>query len=188
LYGRKMYRHYLGPDSYSFTWGGVHFLGLNSVDIEDQSYYGHLDQDQLAWIANDLALVPGWTPVVTFNHIPFATAVDGLLGYRDTPPAPSLIQVGNATQYRHVLSNLADLLAALGDHPLEIALGGHMHTRESLAIATERGTVRFHTAAAVVGPSEEGGLKALSGVTLYRVRRGHVDDGEFIPFDRPEPR
>jgi len=40
LYGRAMYRHYLGPDYYSFTRGGVHFVGLNTVDIDDQRYYG----------------------------------------------------------------------------------------------------------------------------------------------------
>ena len=28
LYGRKMYRHYRGPDYYSFNYGGVHFVGL----------------------------------------------------------------------------------------------------------------------------------------------------------------
>jgi hypothetical protein len=27
---------YRGPDCYSFTYGGVHFVGLNSVDIDDQ--------------------------------------------------------------------------------------------------------------------------------------------------------
>ncbi|MEP6834549.1 MAG: metallophosphoesterase, partial [Gemmatimonas sp.] len=30
LFGRKMYHHYLGPDYYSFTYGGVHFVGLNT--------------------------------------------------------------------------------------------------------------------------------------------------------------
>ena len=38
LYGRQMYHHYRGPDYYSFTFGGVHFVGLNTVDVEDQSY------------------------------------------------------------------------------------------------------------------------------------------------------
>ena len=58
LYGRAMYHHYLGPDYYSFTRGGVHFVGLNTVDIDDQRYYGHVDSLQLAWLERDLALVP----------------------------------------------------------------------------------------------------------------------------------
>jgi predicted phosphodiesterase len=183
LFGRAMYRHYLGPDYYSFTWGGVRFLGINSVDYDDTGYYGHLDRAQLDWVGRDLAQAPASTPVVTFNHIPFATSVEGLLGYIDDPRAPSLIQVGGKTQFRHVVSNLSDLLAALGPHRLEIALGGHMHTSESLVLDTTAGRIRFHQAAAVVGPSEAAGLKLVSGVTLYRVKDGRVDDGTFIPLD-----
>jgi hypothetical protein len=182
LFGRAMYRHYLGPDYYSFSRCGVHFLGLNSVDYDDTGYYGHLDRAQLDWVGRDLAQVPATTPIVTFNHIPFATSVEGLLGYIDDPRAPTLIQIGGKTQFRHVVSNLSDLLGELGAHRLEIALGGHMHTSESLAIDTDKGRVRFHQTAAVVGPSEAAGLKLVSGVTLYRVRDGRVDDGTFIPL------
>lgn len=71
LYGRQMYHHYHGPDYYSFNFGGVHFVGLNTVDIDDQWYYGHLDSLQLTWLERDLAMVPPTMPVVTFNHIPF---------------------------------------------------------------------------------------------------------------------
>jgi predicted phosphodiesterase len=183
LFGRAMYRHYLGPDYYSFTWGGVRFLGINSVDYDDTGYYGHLDRAQLDWVGRDLAPVPASMPVVTFNHIPFATSVEGLLGYIDDPRAPSVIRIDGKTQFRHVVSNLSDLLAALGPHRLEIALGGHMHTSESLTLDTTAGRIRFHQAAAVVGPSEAAGLKLVSGVTLYRVKDGHVDDGTFIPLD-----
>jgi len=92
LYGRAMYHHYLGPDYYSFTRGGVHFVGLNTVDIDDQQYYGHVDSLQLAWLKRDLALVPPGMPVVTFNHIPFFSTFDGLNGYFETPvSAASLI-------------------------------------------------------------------------------------------------
>jgi hypothetical protein len=183
LFGRAMYRHYLGPDYYAFTWGGVHFLGINSVDYDDTGYYGHLDRAQLDWVGRDLALVPATMPVVTFNHIPFATAVEGLLGYIDDPRAPSVIRIGGKTQFRHVVSNLSDLLTAIGPHRLEIALGGHMHTSESLLLDTSAGRVRFHQAAAVVGPSEAAGLKLVSGVTVYRVKEGRVDDGTFLPLD-----
>jgi hypothetical protein len=58
LYGRGMYRHYLGPDYYSFNAGGIHFVGLNTVDNDDLWYYGHVDSTQLAWLRRDLATVP----------------------------------------------------------------------------------------------------------------------------------
>ena len=31
LYNRGMYRHYLGPEYYSFNYGGLHFIGLDTV-------------------------------------------------------------------------------------------------------------------------------------------------------------
>ncbi|MBK8058327.1 MAG: metallophosphoesterase [Gemmatimonadetes bacterium] len=62
LYGRTMYRHYRGPDYYSFNAGGVHFVALNTVDIDDTRYYGHVDSFQLAWLERDLAVVPAGTP------------------------------------------------------------------------------------------------------------------------------
>jgi hypothetical protein len=188
LYGRALCRLYVGPEYYSFNWGGFHFLGLDSVDYDDLWYYGHLDAAQLAWVERDLARVPAATPIVTFNHIPFASSVERLSGYTEDPPAPSLIRIGGRMQYRHLVSNFSDLLALLGSHPLELALGGHLHTRETIGLETIAGRIRFHQTAAVVGPSEAPGLHFVSGVTLYRAQDGHVDDGTFLPLDPPRPR
>ena len=153
LYGKGMYRQRLGPNYYSFTHGGVHFVGLDSVDIADLWYYGHVDDVQLAWLKADLSHVPADTPVVTFNHIPFATAIDGVGGYQDDGPAPTLIKVGGRTGFRHIVSNLSDVLAAIGSREWPLALGGHMHTRESISFGSAVRT-RFHQAAAVVGPTD----------------------------------
>jgi predicted MPP superfamily phosphohydrolase len=182
LYGKQMYRHYLGPNYYSFTWGGIRFLGVDSIDVDDMWYYGHVDAAQLEWIKRDLAAAPDATPVVTFNHIPFSSAAERLDGYEDEPPAPTLITVNGKTQFRHLVSNMADVLAALKPHRLEIALGGHLHARETLEYRTEDGVLRFHQAGAVVGPSTPGGLTMTSGVTLYRVKAGAVDGGTFLPL------
>jgi hypothetical protein len=179
-YGKGMYRQRLGPNYYSFTHGGVHFVGLDSVDIADLWYYGHVDEVQLGWLKADLAHVPADTPVVTFNHIPFATAIDGLGGYQDDGPAPTLIRVGGRTVFRHVVSNFGDVLAAIGARAWPLALGGHVHTRESISFGSTVRT-RFHQAAAVVGPTDNA-IAAISGVTLYRVKNRVIDDGEFIPL------
>ena len=178
LYGKGMYRQRLGPNYYSFTHGGVHFVGLDSVDIADLWYYGHVDEVQLAWLKADVSHVPPDTPVVTFNHIPFATAIDGVGGYQDDGPAPTLIKVGGRTVFRHVVSNLGDVLAAIGSREWPLALGGHMHTRESISFGSTVRT-RFHQGAAVVGPTDNA-IPAISGVTLYRVKNRVIDDGEFI--------
>jgi 3',5'-cyclic AMP phosphodiesterase CpdA len=180
-----MYRHYFGPDYYSFNYGGVHFVGLNSVDFDDQWYYGHVDSLQLAWLEQDLSYVPASTPVVTFNHIPFFTAVEMINGYTDEPPAPTLITVNGKTVFRHVVSNAAEVLAVLRRHRFPLALGGHMHVRESLEYPLGGQQTRFEQAAAVVGPSDGAGLEFLSGITLYRVTNGGIGKGTFIPY--PEP-
>lgn len=180
LYAKGMYRQRLGPNYYSFTHGGVHFVGLDSVDIADLWYYGHVDDVQLAWLKADLARVAGDMPVVTFNHIPFASALDSVAGYRDDGAAPTLITVGGRTGFRHIVSNLSDVLAAIGSREWPLALGGHLHTRESIVFGSAVRT-RFHQAAAVVGPTENA-IPAISGVTLYRVKNRVIDDGEFIPL------
>jgi hypothetical protein len=180
LYGRAMYRHYRGPDYYSFTFGGIHFVGLNSVDISDLWYYGHVDSTQVEWLRQDLAALPATTSVVTFNHIPFFTAVETINGLRDGGPAPSVITVNGQTVFRHSVSNAGEILAAMKGHPYPIALGGHMHTRELLSypgVAT-----RFHQSAAVIGPSDGAGLNFPSGITVYRVKSGMIDDGTFVPI------
>jgi predicted MPP superfamily phosphohydrolase len=180
LYGKGMYRQRLGPNYYSFTYGGVHFVGLDSVDIADLWYYGHVDDVQLAWLKADLSLVSADTPVVTFNHIPFVTAVDAVGGYQDDGPAPTLIKVAGRTVFRHVVSNFGDVRTSIGARHWPLALGGHMHTRESISFGSSVRT-RFHQAAAVVGPTDNT-IPAISGVTLYQVKNRVIDDGEFIPI------
>jgi predicted MPP superfamily phosphohydrolase len=188
LYGRRMYRHYRGPDYYSFTYGGVHFVGLNTVDIDDLWYYGHVDSLQLAWLERDLALVPPQMPVVTFDHIPFVTTIEGLDGYRDTPPAPTLITVKGQTVFRHTVSNAAEVLAVLRKRRHVLALGGHLHAAERLQYEIDGLRTRFHLSAAVVGPSEVAGLRFPSGITIYTVRGGDIDGGRFIPLGVAETR
>lgn len=180
LYGKGMYRQRLGPNYYSFTYSGVHFVGLDSVDIADLWYYGHIDPVQLGWLRADLARRPAGTPVVTFNHIPFVSAVEAMDGYRDDGPAPTLIKVGDRTVFRHVVSNFKDVMPILQTRDWVLALGGHFHTRESIHYASAVRT-RFHQAAAVVGPTDNV-VPAISGVTLYRVKNRVIDDGEFIPM------
>jgi hypothetical protein len=184
LYGRAMYRRYLGPDYYSFTRGGVHFVGLNTVGIDDQRYYGYVDSLQLAWLERDLALVPSAMPVVTFDHIPFFTTVEMLNGYSDRPPAPSLITVNGKTVYRHTVSNAGDVLAVLRKRRHVLALGGHMHATERIEYEMTGGKTRFHQVSAVVGNARGAGLESISGVTLYRVKNGEIDAGRFVPLDR----
>jgi predicted MPP superfamily phosphohydrolase len=181
LYGKGMYRARLGPNYYSFNYGSIHFVGLDSVDIEDLWYYGHIDAAQLAWLRDDLAALAPGTTVVTFNHIPFVSAVESANGYRDDGPAPSTIRIGGRTVYRHIVSNFAEVLPVLKPFDWTLALGGHLHTRETIRFESPTRT-RFYQTAAVVGPTE-GPVPAISGVTLYRVSGRTIDEGTFIPLE-----
>jgi hypothetical protein len=188
LYGKRMYRHYFGPDYYSFTRGGVHFVGLNTVDIDDLWYYGHVDSVQVAWLERDLAQVPPGIPVVTFDHIPLISSFEALSGFRDSPPAPTLITVNGKTVFRHTVSNATEVLAVLRRRRHVLALGGHIHAVEHLEFETEGLRTRFTQASAIVAPTELGGMRFPSGITLYTVRGGEIDAGRFIPLGAPEPK
>jgi hypothetical protein len=178
LYGKGMYRSRLGPNYYSFTRGGIHFVGLDTVDIADLWYYGHVDDAQLAWLAADLAAIPPAMPVVTFNHIPFISAAEVVKGFTDEGTAPTTLRVGGRTVFRHVVSNVAAVQKVLPPARWPLALGGHIHLHERLAYGSAVAT-RFEQAAAIVGPGT-GPVPAISGVTLYTVRQGVVDAGQFI--------
>jgi hypothetical protein len=182
LYGRGMYRSVRGPDYYSFDAGGIHFVGLNTIDVDDQWYYGHVDSLQLAWLARDLAVVPDSVPVVTFNHIPMFSIAEQLNGYTDEGVAPTLIKVRGRLTYRHVVSNVAEVMRVIGTHRWEIALGGHVHFREVLALDLGGRAMRFHQSAATISESQAGPFRMPSGVTVYTVRGGRVDDGRFVPM------
>lgn len=186
LYGRGMYRHYLGPDYYSFNAGGVHFVGLNTVDYDDLWYYGHVDSTQLRWLERDLAHVPPGVPVVTFNHIPLVSAMASLAGIETEPPAPTVVRVKGKDQLRHVVSNLSELLKVVGNHPYPLALGGHNHARERLEFGVlDRPSTRFEQTGAVVGPAGAPWFRMASGVTVYTIRGGRISEGTFVRLDPP---
>jgi hypothetical protein len=191
LYGKAMYERYLGPTYYSFNYGGVHFTGLDTADVDDRWYYGHVDETQLSWLEQDLAHVSAETPVVTFNHIPLFSALVSSMGYEpESPETPefdapgSVIVVGGEPQHRHVVSNFADVLKKLEGRRYPLALGGHLHGREEISLGDPKVPTRFHQTGAVVAPGGAGyGLNLVSGVTLYRVKDGIIDGGEFIAID-----
>jgi hypothetical protein len=152
------------------------------VDIADLWYYGHVDSTQAEWLKRDLAAVPATVPVVTYNHIPFFTSVETVNGYMDGGPAPSVITVNGKANFRHSVANAGDIISLVAaGHPYTLALAGHMHVREQIRF--EGSPIRFFQAAAIIGPSEGGGMELKSGVSVYRVKAGKIDDGTFVPID-----
>jgi hypothetical protein len=187
LYNRGMYRQYFGPDYYSFTYGGVHFIGLNSVSADDSAYYGDVDSLQLAWLKRDAAQVPATTPIVTFNHIPFVSGWGTLLGYSDDALVGDVAIVNGKKRFRHTVNNVQDVLEAMRGHRYVLALGSHMHAPERLTFLSDSMRVRFEVSAAIVGGNTVGPMTLPSGFTLYTVQNGEIDDGRFVRLDPAPP-
>lgn len=182
LYGRNMYRSYFGPDYYSFNYGGVHFIALNSLEFEDLWYYGRIDSVQLEWLKKDVALLSPSMPVVTFQHVPFFTGGLSIAPYEADGLGRALEKEKGVTQYRHIVSNAQDVLAILKEHNYPLALAGHYHYQQKFSLAGVQ--TRFEQTGAVIGPSEAGELKMPSGITLYKVVNGKIDEGTFIRMDK----
>lgn len=99
----ESYERVFGPAWYSFNYGKVHFLSLNSVywDVEKDEYHGEFSEDQLAFIKNDLALVPKDYLIVPMMHIPLDS-----------------------------VSDRAKLFEMLDDFPHTLSLAAHWHRQE----------------------------------------------------------
>ncbi len=184
LYGKKMYHHYLGPNYYSFNYGGIHFVGLDNVDYEDLWYFGRVDSLQVKWLQADLTTVPKTTPVITFGHMPFYSGGLSLTAFTEEGPSRTLEREDGKLQFRHVVSNPEEVIKILDTHPFPISLAGHYHSRQVFTYERSGSPIRFEQTGAVVGANQNGQEVLPSGVTLYTVTNGKIDAGKFIPLDK----
>ena len=180
LYGRKMYQSFFGPDYYSFNYGGIHFVGLNSLEFDDLFYYGSIDSVQREWLKRDLSVLPASMPVVTFQHVPFLTGGLSLEPFEEDGPGRTLERERGKLKFRHVVSNAYDVIALLLTHPYPLALAGHYHSRQLFFLETLGQQIRFEQTAAIVSPTEAGIFRMSSGFTLYQVKNGKIDAGTFV--------
>jgi hypothetical protein len=183
LYYRGMYRKHFGPDYYSFTYGGVHFIGMNSVQKDDSAYFGHIDSTQLAWLARDVEHIPASMPVVTFMHIPMASGFDELGGFIDMALVSSVAHVDGKPVYRHTVSNAVDVIGALQGKNYVLALGAHTHAGEKLLFTVKGTPLRFEQSAGIANAPDLGPMTMRSGFTVYTVKDGRIDGGAFVGLD-----
>jgi len=166
----ETFRRLFGPPYYSFDYGKVHFVVLDTInylgtslgsDDPDPmgrgSYEGGLGARQLEWIANDLHRVPGDRLVVLAMHIPLHSERD--------PDEPSI--------------NVFDrdrLFEVLAERDQVLALAGHMHDSEHYYFDTDDGftgakPLHLHTLSAVCGSWWSGPLDE-RGVPISYQRDG----------------
>ncbi len=119
-----MFESRLGETYYSFDHKGWHFIVLNSVmETEDRRYIGMIDEEQLAWIGEDLIEVDPETPIVISTHIPFITVFTQIL-YGEYAPEYHGLVVENARQVLDLFSG----------YNLKIVLQGHLHYLEDIEV------------------------------------------------------
>lgn len=186
LYGKKMFRKYLGPNYYSFNYGGIHFISMDGVDYQNLYYFGGIDSFQLDWLENDLKHLPMDMPIVTFNHIPFVSPgfsfqdFDNHIFY-----GPQLLLQNNKLEHRHIVHNFSEVQSRIGDRPYPLALSGHYHAaQESFVTGSE---TKFAQTSAITRPDKFNyqGFEVRSGFTLYEVKDGKIVSSTFIPLNLP---
>ena len=119
LYGKKLFQDRFGPTYYSFDQKGHHLIILDSIGITpDHHYEARIDDDQLAWLAADLARQPAGTPIIVVTHIPLVTAVPSY-----TPPNPKYPP-------DHGFINGPAAIRLFAGHNVLAVLQGHTHVNE----------------------------------------------------------
>jgi hypothetical protein len=122
---------------------------------------------------------------VTFNHIPMISSWTTLVGYDEDPLVATLATVNGKKRYRHTVGNVLDVLGALRGHRYVLALGSHMHAPERSSFVSDGVQLRSEISAAIVGGNDLGPVSVPSGFTLYTVRDGTIDAGQFFRLDPP---
>ncbi|NAY90969.1 hypothetical protein GTQ34_03470 [Muricauda sp. JGD-17] len=186
LYGKKMYRHFLGPNYYSFNHGGVHFVGIDGVDYQNLYYFGGVDSLQLQWLEKDLKSLSKDTPIVTFNHIPFVSPGFSFQNFENHIfYGPQLLKQEGNLEHRHIVYNFEEVKKRIGGLPYPLALSGHYHSAQEGELVGS-GT-RFAQTSAITRPDsfESSGFKIRSGFTLYEVKNGEIVSSTFVALNFP---
>jgi 3',5'-cyclic AMP phosphodiesterase CpdA len=124
----------------SFDYRGVHFVGLvNVANISNgKTALGVLGDEQLAWLAKDVAGLGSSTPIVVFAHVPLWTVYE---------------QWGWGTQ------DAAQALSLLKRFGSVSVLNGHIHQ----ILQKIEGNVTFHTARSTAFPQPAPGTAPSPG-------------------------
>ncbi|MFQ3670476.1 MAG: metallophosphoesterase [Verrucomicrobiia bacterium] len=115
------YRTFEHPKGYKF------FL-LDSIDLlpaEDGtlSYRGHISDQQIAWLADQLRQTDREQPLILVTHIPFRTTFRQITE-NPLAPLPPFLAVDNANH----------ILRLFDQHNLLLILQGHLHYSEAIQI------------------------------------------------------
>jgi hypothetical protein len=96
---------------------------MEIYDTKKNRYKGVIDDDQIAWIKEELNKTDPATPIVISTHIPFITA-------NTQKYVGSTVASDSST----VVYNSKYVLELFNGHNLKLVLQGHLHTLEDIYI------------------------------------------------------
>jgi Icc protein len=167
-YYKNLFQNKIGKTHYSFDRNGWHFMVLDSiVKTVDRSYFGIVDAEQLAWIADDLKNIGKDKPIVVAAHMPFISVI-------------RQVRVGSteANPKGWVIVNSKEVLELFQGYNLKLVLQGHLHSLEEINV----GGITFLTGGAVSANWWEGPYQGLEeGFVLIKIR-GDEFEWEYIDF------
>lgn len=167
-YYKNLFQTKIGKTHYSFNHDGWHFMVLDSIDkTVDRTYLGRIDEEQMAWIADDLKNIEKDTPIALATHIPFISVI-------------RQIRVGSteANSEGLVIVNSKEVLELFQEYNLKLVLQGHLHSLEEINV----GGITFITGGAVSANWWEGPYYGLEeGFILIRIKEDEFE-WEYIDF------
>jgi 3',5'-cyclic AMP phosphodiesterase CpdA len=107
------YNKYIGPTYFSFNYGNVHFVILESVKWDGYRYYGEFGEKQLHWLKNDLKYVKKDKLVFFIMHIP-------------------IIKWNGLDQFTDLVNDKNKFLSIVKDFKNSLIIAGHTHTIEKI--------------------------------------------------------
>lgn len=112
---------------YSYDKAGWHFIHLDSIFPENDGYVARLDDEQMAWLRDDLKKTDAKTPTLIISHIPIVTICPALIGKDETDVKD--IKVSGSQMHR----DSKQLCKLFLEHPnVKVCLSGHLHLNERI--------------------------------------------------------
>lgn len=158
-------KHY-GETYFSFDHKGIHFVVLNSVQIDPSTSKYCVGPAQVEWLKNDLSQISPETPLVVVTHVPFQSlyypAVEGVVKDLD------------------MFMNFKEVWDILSQHNLKVILQGHQHLHEELLV----NKTHFVTGGAVSAAWWGGPLlDTEEGYLLVEVKENGHMNWQYIDYD-----
>lgn len=164
----ETFERHFGPNYYSFDHGDVHFLVLDDVEwyFDDKAndgkgkgtYRGGIDDRQLEFVKNDLAMIPKEQLLVIMMHVP-------------------LNEVGNRKKLYRLIEK----------RPACISIAAHTHTNEHRMITSEDGwkgaEPHRHIVNVTVSGSWWSGARDERGIPHATMTDGAPNGYSIIDFD-----